>query len=74
VLDGSATIVTGGTATDPKTIATDEIRGASIESGQSRTLVKGDVMVIPNGTPHWFKEIQGPFLYYVVKVDTGGRP
>jgi hypothetical protein len=23
---------------------------------------------VPNGTPHWFREVQPPFLYYVVKV------
>jgi hypothetical protein len=25
-------------------------------------------MIIPNGVPHWFKEVDSPFLYYVVKV------
>lgn len=74
VLDGSATIVTGGTAVDAKATATDELRGSAIDGGQARRLVKGDVMVVPNGTPHWFREVQGPFLYYVVKVDAGGRP
>jgi glc operon protein GlcG len=28
----------------------------------------GDVVIIPNGVPHWFKEVQAPFDYYVVKV------
>ncbi len=31
-------------------------------------LNKGDVIVIPNGIPHWFKEVNGTFLYYMVKV------
>jgi mannose-6-phosphate isomerase-like protein (cupin superfamily) len=74
VLDGTATIVTGGTAIDTRTTAKDEVRGASIQDGEARTLRKGDVMVVPNGTPHWFKDVNGPFLYYVVKVDTGGHP
>ena len=26
------------------------------------------LIVIPTHTPHWFKEVRGPFLYYVVKV------
>jgi glc operon protein GlcG len=68
VLDGTATIVTGGTVVDGKTTATDEIRGRSIQGGETRRLVKGDVVVVPNGVPHWFKEVQAPFLYYVVKV------
>lgn len=68
VVDGSATIVTGGTAVDTKTIAPNEIRGTSIQNGESRQLNKGDIIIIPNGVPHWFKEVNSPFLYYVVKV------
>jgi glc operon protein GlcG len=68
VLKGSATVVTGGTMVDGKPIAADEIRGREITSGESRKLAPGDAMIIPNGVPHWFKEVQAPFLYYVVKV------
>jgi glc operon protein GlcG len=68
VLEGSATLVTGGTAVEPKTIAPDEIRGKEIKGGESRRISKGDVIVIPNGVPHWFKQVDGPLLYYVVKV------
>jgi len=68
VLEGSATFVTGGTALDPKPVAANEIRGPSIRGGESRRLSKGDVIIVPNGVPHWFKEIQGPFVYFVVKV------
>jgi glc operon protein GlcG len=68
VLKGSATIVTGGTMVDGKLVAADEIRGREITGGESRELVPGDAMIIPNGVPHWFKKVQAPFLYYVVKV------
>ena len=68
VLKGSATIVTGGTMVDGKSIAADEIRGREITGGDTRSLVPGDAMIIPNGVPHWFKEVQAPFLYYVMKV------
>ena len=68
VLEGTATFVTGGTAVEPKTIEPNEIRGSSIADGQTRKLVKGDVIVVPKGVPHWFKEISSPFNYYVVKV------
>jgi len=68
VLKGTATVVTGGTMVDGKTIAPDEIRGREITGGETRKLVPGDAMIIPNGVPHWFKEVQAPFLYYVVKV------
>lgn len=68
VLDGTATFVTGGTATENKTTAPEEIRGKDIQGGETRKLVKGDLVIVPPGVPHWFKEIPGPFNYYVVKV------
>jgi len=68
VLDGTATFITGGTVVDGRNIAADEIRGASIENGETRMLKKGDVIIVPNNTPHWFKETSNPFTYYVVKV------
>ena len=68
VLGGSATFVTGGSAVDAHEIEPDEVRGREIRGGDTRTLEKGDVIIVPAGTPHWFKEVTPPFLYYVVKV------
>jgi len=68
VLDGAATFVTGGTLVEPKTVATDEIRGKEIAGGEARQLTRGDVIIVPAGTPHWFKQVTAPFLYYVVKA------
>src|SRR6266849_18817 len=68
VLEGTATLVTGGTAVDLKNTAPDEFRGREISGGETRQLNKGDVIIIPAGVPHWFKEVTNPFLYYVVKV------
>jgi mannose-6-phosphate isomerase-like protein (cupin superfamily) len=68
VLEGTTTFVTGGTMIGGKTTEPDEIRGTDVTGGQTRTLTKGDVIVVPNGTPHWFKEVSGPVIYYVVKV------
>jgi glc operon protein GlcG len=73
VLRGSATLVTGGTAVDVKEIGPEELRGTAIQGGETRQLQVGDVVVIPNGVPHWFKDVQAPFLYYVVKVRQAGR-
>jgi uncharacterized protein GlcG (DUF336 family)/mannose-6-phosphate isomerase-like protein (cupin superfamily) len=68
VLSGTATLVTGGVVVEGKEIAPDEVRGVSINGGNTVQLAKGDVIVVPAGTPHWFREVNGPFLYYVVKV------
>ena len=68
VLEGNATFVTGGTAVDLKTITPEEIRGKEISGGEALRITKGDVIIVPNGIPHWFKEVSKPFNYYVVKV------
>jgi uncharacterized protein GlcG (DUF336 family)/mannose-6-phosphate isomerase-like protein (cupin superfamily) len=68
VLNGAATFVTGGEMIGGKAIATGELRGAEIKGGDVRQIKKGDVIIVPAGTPHWFKEVLGPLNYYVVKA------
>lgn len=68
VLEGTATLVTGGTVVEPKTTAPDELRGRAIEGGETLTLAPGDVLIVPAGTPHWFESVPAAFTYYVVKV------
>jgi len=68
MLAGATTFVTGGTCIDAKATASGEIRGSAVEGGQERRLEKGDVIIVPRSTPHWFKQVDAPVLYYVVKV------
>ena len=67
VVDGSATLVTGGTAIDAKEIAPNEIRGSKIEGGEEHQIGKGEVIVIPNGVPHQFTALTGELHYFVCK-------
>jgi mannose-6-phosphate isomerase-like protein (cupin superfamily) len=68
VLEGSATFVTGGTVQEPKDTGPGEIRGTATTGGETHHLAKNDIIVVPKGTPHWFTEVNGPFVYFVVKV------
>ena len=68
VVDGSATFITGGTMVGGKSTGPGQIRGTDIQGGQTHHLTKGDVIVIPAGIPHWFKEVPKSISYYVVKV------
>jgi mannose-6-phosphate isomerase-like protein (cupin superfamily) len=68
VMDGAATIVTGGKMTGGSVTGPGQQRGTGIDGGQAQKLAKGDVMVIPAGVPHWFKEVPSSIDYYVVKV------
>jgi quercetin dioxygenase-like cupin family protein len=68
VLEGTATLVTGGEVEDGRRTAPEELRGDAIAGGAPRDLSPGDVVIIPAGTPHWFRQVSAPFTYYVVKV------
>jgi mannose-6-phosphate isomerase-like protein (cupin superfamily) len=70
VQSGQATLVVGGTVVEPKTVSPHEIRGASINGGELKTLGPGDVVHIPAGIPHQLLVDTGKqFTYFVVKID-----
>jgi mannose-6-phosphate isomerase-like protein (cupin superfamily) len=58
VIEGSATLVTGGTLTD-STRNGANLTGKGIQGGQSRKVAKGDFVMVPEGQPHWFSAIDG---------------
>jgi uncharacterized protein GlcG (DUF336 family) len=72
VLEGTATFVTGGKVPDLATTAPNELRGSRIDGGEVRTIGPGDVVVVPSGTPHWFRDVKAPVLYLAVKVAGDG--
>src|ERR1051325_3234946 len=47
MLQGSTTFVTGGDIVGAHTTAADEVRGSSVNGGETRVLTKGDVIVVP---------------------------
>ncbi|MEO8050434.1 MAG: cupin domain-containing protein [Acidobacteriota bacterium] len=67
VMDGSATILVGGTAVEPSERRPNQLTAKDISNPESYNLKKGDVLVIPAGTPHWFKQVNGSIDYLVVK-------
>jgi len=67
VVDGSATLVTGGKAIDAKEIGPNELRGTKIEGGQEHHITKGEIIIIPNGVPHQFTTVTGELHYFVCK-------
>jgi glc operon protein GlcG len=67
ILEGHASFVTGGELVRARRSGAGELRGASIAGGVERHLRAGDVVVVPAGVPHWFREVHEPVVYYVVK-------
>jgi quercetin dioxygenase-like cupin family protein len=68
VTEGAATFVTGGTMIGGQVTKPGQWAGTSIQGGETHQLTKGDVVVVPAGIPHWFKEVPQSISYYVVKV------
>jgi quercetin dioxygenase-like cupin family protein len=42
---------------------------AVIQDGESRHVVKGDVILIPENTPHWYKDVEGSITYLEVRFN-----
>jgi mannose-6-phosphate isomerase-like protein (cupin superfamily) len=59
VIDGSATLVTGGKLKDEKRTNAENLTGTGIEGGESRHVAKGDFIMVPDHTAHWFSKIDG---------------
>jgi len=70
IIDGAATVITGGTIVRPEGAPQGRGgAGATIQGGETHHLTKGDVLVIPAGTPHWYKEVEGSVTYLEVRFD-----
>jgi glc operon protein GlcG len=68
VVQGHATVVTGGQMVDQRPVGPGEVRARAVEGGTSHDLADGDVLVVPAGVPHQFVAVSDPFLYFVAKV------
>ena len=68
VVQGHATVVTGGQMVNQRLVDPGEVRASAVEGGTSHELAEGDVLVVPAGVPHQFVAVSDPFLYFVAKV------
>lgn len=57
VVEGGATLVTGGKLTGEKRTNPENLTGTGIEGGTEREVAKGDFFIVPEGVPHWFSKI-----------------
>jgi mannose-6-phosphate isomerase-like protein (cupin superfamily) len=62
VVDGSGTLVTGGKLREEKRTNPENLQGSGIDGGTRRRVVKGDFVMVPENTPHWFGEIDGALV------------
>jgi mannose-6-phosphate isomerase-like protein (cupin superfamily) len=57
VVDGAGTLVTGGKLQGESRTNADNLTGTGIDGGKSQAVAKGDFIVVPEGTAHWFSKI-----------------
>lgn len=71
ILQGNATLVTGGTLPDPKPARSGgtTLQSNRIDGGESRRVSAGDVVIIPGRTPHWFSSQDGDLRYLIFRPD-----
>jgi mannose-6-phosphate isomerase-like protein (cupin superfamily) len=62
VLDGTATMVIGGKLVDEARTNPTTLKGTAIEGGVSHDIARGDVIIVPENTPHWFSTIHGTLV------------
>jgi len=62
VVEGSATLVTGGKLTNETRPNPENSTGSGIEGGVSRKVAKGDFIMVPEKTAHWFSAIDGTIV------------
>jgi quercetin dioxygenase-like cupin family protein len=72
VLDGSATLVTGGKLANEKRTNAENLTGTGIEGGNAQAVAKGDVVIVPENTPHWFSAINGTIVLMSLHVPRSG--
>jgi mannose-6-phosphate isomerase-like protein (cupin superfamily) len=68
VVSGAATLVIGGPAVAAKTAEPDKFGGEPIQPGESHRISKGDVIIVPPGRIHWYKNVEVPFRYLEVQT------
>src|SRR6266700_5863750 len=68
VLDGSATLVLGGKLDAPKETDPGEWRSPRITDGETIEIKKGDLVIVPRGTPHQRSTENKDFTMILIKI------
>jgi mannose-6-phosphate isomerase-like protein (cupin superfamily) len=68
IMSGAATFITPGAASTAQGARETPEGGRLIGGGESHRVSRGDVVIIPPGAPHMYKNIEEPFRYLVVQT------
>ena len=62
IIEGAGTVVTGGTIVRGTTPG-----AATIANGVAQRVTKGDVVIVPANSPHWYSQIDTEITYLEVR-------
>jgi mannose-6-phosphate isomerase-like protein (cupin superfamily) len=68
VIDGAATMVTGGKLVNETRRDPTNLVGSAIDGGTPRNVAKGDFIIVPEKTPHWFSAIDKTLVLMTLHV------
>ena len=74
IVEGSGTLVTGGSLEDPQENDLTRLNAGMSHTGvhkggESRKVKAKDVIIVPAGTAHRFSELDGPIVYLVYRFE-----
>lgn len=72
VIDGSGTLTTGGKLANEKRTNAANLTGTGIDGGKAQAVAKGDFVIVPENTPHWFSTINGTIVLMSLHVPRSG--
>jgi hypothetical protein len=62
VLDGYGTLTVGGTLINPTSKGTNLVVAPTVDGGVPHKLVKGDMVLVPENTPHAITQVDGKLV------------
>ena len=74
VVDGSATMITGGQLVNPMRTNAENLTGTAVTGGVTQRVTKGDFVMVPEGSPHWFSAFDGTLVLMSLHLPRPARP
>lgn len=74
VIEGSGVLQSGGTLIGPIRSGPHDLRGSGLDGAASRQIAKGDVLIVPENTPHWFSHIDSKLVLLSLHVPRAAAP
>ena len=71
VIEGSATMITGGKLIGETRTNAANLSGTGIDGGETRAIAKGDIIIVPQGSPHQIKDPKGELMVMTLHVPRG---